>query len=202
MISSTPASHIRSGLLVGLALLWCFSLDPASAQPTPSVDSFDLVLYGTNLEASHQVSLKTNPWRGDTWTPIGENDRSPACTGEPRLWVVRDLSAAEYLGQDIRENYIALRITTEQAGTESELRAAYALPAADTLTASACEQLTDLITSSPSVLRRHSVALHTRPQPAFLSAEDPFIEHLEAPIRHRKPGVMEVEWLEILFQPE
>lgn len=50
------------------------------------------------------------------------------------------------------------------------------------------------------MVRRHSVALHVRPRPVQLSADTPFIEHLEAPIRHRKPGVMEVEWLEILFQ--
>lgn len=190
-------------LLVGCVGLLCVGLmgsRPTSAQPTPPVETFDLVLFGTNLEASaHRVALKTNPWRSDAWTRVGGAGTASPCAAHPRLRVVPDLSAARFLGQDIRENYVALKITTTHPNVEGTLRAAYALPATDTLTDATCERLADLIASSPATARRHSVAHHARPRPASLSAETPFIEHLEAPIRHRKPGVMEVEWLEILF---
>lgn len=189
-------------VLLALMGLTFVPIPPTSAQPTPPVDTFDLVLFGTGLDASHEIALKTNPWRSDSWTPIGESDRSSTCTAQPGLRVVPGLSTARYLGQDIRENYIALKITTGRADADGALRAAYALPSTDTMNAAACERLADLIASFPSTVRRHSVALHVRPRPAPLSAEGPFIEHLEAPIRHRKPGVMEVEWLEILFRPE
>lgn len=176
---------------------------PTLAQSTPPVERFDLVLVGNNLDASgHQVSLKTNPWRSDEWTSVSHSEEASACASQPFLRIRSGLSTAQYLGRDIRENYIALRITTTEDDTESSLRAAYALPSVEEWTEAACERLATLIETNPSTVRHHSVAVHTRPRPAPLSANGPFIEHLEAPIRHRKPGVMEVEWLEILFAPE
>lgn len=189
-------------VLLALLGLTFVPIPPTSAQPTPPVDTFDLVLFGTGLDASHEIALKTNPWRGDSWSPIGENDRSSTCATQPGLRVVPDLAAARYLGQDIRENYIALKITTGRAEADGALRAAYALPSVDALDADACDRLASLITQEPAVVRRHSLASILRPRPISLTAETPLIEHLEAPIRHRKPGVMEVEWLEILFRPE
>lgn len=191
----------RFALALAFSLLSLPGIVPlAAAQPAPPVEHFDLVLFGTDLDASaHRVALKTNPWRSDAWRPVGTSGGSSPCPAHPRLRVVPNLPAARYYGQDIRENYVALKIKTTRSNVDGTLRAAYALPSADTLDAAACEYLADLIASSPSTVRRHSVALHVRPCPAQLSAEAPFIEHLEAPIRHRKPGVMEVEWLEILF---
>jgi hypothetical protein len=115
--------------------------------------------------------------------------------------VVPDHSTARYLGQDIRENYIALKITTTQDDPEGTLRAAYAVPTAERYDDATCKRLAALIAKQPGAVRRHSLASHVRPRPAALSGAS-FVEHLEAPIRHRKPGVMEVEWLEILFRPE
>lgn len=195
------ARNILSACLA-LGLLTLLAAPPATAQPTPPVESFDLVLYGANLAPqNHHVELKSNPWRGDAWIDVGDGSQPP-CPKQSNLRVFPELSAQEYLGQDIRENYVALKITAKRAKTEGTLRAVYALPSAHSLDAEACRSLADLITSSPSAVRRHSIALHTRPRPASLSTETPFIEHLEAPIRHRKPGVMEVKWLEILFSSD
>lgn len=203
MIDLHPPLRALFRTTLGLGLLMLMAAGPTAAQSSPPVDRFDLVLVGNNLDASpHQVSLKTNPWRSDEWTSVSPSEGVSDCASQPNLRVRSDLSTAQYLGQDIRENYIALRITTTEDGTEGTLRAAYALPSTDTWTEAACERLATLIETNPSTVRHHSVAVHTRPRPVSLSADAPFIEHLEAPIRHRKPGVMEVEWLEILFAPE
>ena len=61
--------------------------------------------------------------------------------------------------------------------------------------------LARLVATEPAVVRRHSLAVYERPRPARLRPGTPFIDHVEAPVRHRKPGVTEVEWLELLFQP-
>ncbi|MFB6272623.1 MAG: hypothetical protein ABEL51_06985 [Salinibacter sp.] len=189
----------RSAFVFAL-LSW--TVGPSAAQPTPPVDTVDLVLVGQHLEApTHTIAVKTNPWRSNRWTSVRKRGTSGACPSQPRLHVIPGLSAARFLGQDIRENYIALKITaTEDA--DGTLRAAYALPSTLPLDRAACERLALLIATDPATVRRHSVASHVRPRPARLSADAPLIEHLEAPIRHRKPGVMEVEWLEILFRPE
>lgn len=114
---------------MGLGLLALLAALPTAAQPTPPVEHFDLVLFGTDLEASaHRVMLETNPWQSDAWTAVAESGRSPRCDDHPRLRVVPDLSAARYLGQDVRENYIALKITTPRSRADGTLRAAYALP--------------------------------------------------------------------------
>lgn len=189
-------------LTLGFALL-LLVVGHATAQPTSPVDTFDLVLYGNDLApSSQQVDLKTNPWRGNSWTAVAPSPSSAPCTSQPQLRVVPGLSTGRYLGQDVREHYVALKISTSQDEPDGRLRAAYALPSADTLNPRTCERLATLIETDPSAVRRHSLAAYARPRPASLSAEAPFIEHLEAPIRHRKPGVMEVEWLEILFAPE
>jgi len=195
---------LRRVLLLGGALLAGLgAVSWTPAQPAPPVERFDLVLFGADLDpASHRVALKTNPWRSGAWTTVAPSDRPVRCTAQPSLRVVPNLPGARYLGQDIRENYIALRVTTTHGAAPGTLRAAYAMPSADTLDTAACERLATLIVEDPAMVRRHSIATYVRPRPARLSAEAPFIEHLEAPVRHRKPGVMEVEWLEILFAQE
>ncbi|MFB6274229.1 MAG: hypothetical protein ABEL51_15190 [Salinibacter sp.] len=183
--------------VLGCALLPLLLAGPSVAQPTPPVDSFDLVLVGQQLDApAHQIALKS-----DRWVSVDSRSTSGACPTQPRLHVVPEFATARFLGQDIRENYVALKITTTR-DTIGTLRAAYALPTVAPLSGTACRRLASLIATDPATVRRHSVAGHVRPRPASLSPEAPLIEHLEAPVRHRKPGVMEVKWLEILFAPE
>lgn len=176
-------------LLIGLG-------SAASAQPNRPADSFDLILVGDSLRpAVHQLELKTNPVAGDTWTTIDGVE----CTGTEDLMVMPHQSVDRFLGQDVRENYVALRITSETAG--GLLRAAYAVPSIEQIDENVCAQLAHVLETEPIRFRRHSLAVYERPRPVRLRPDTPFVDHVEAPVRHRKPGVMEVEWLEILFRP-
>ena len=180
----------RALLLLGLGLSIVL---PALAQP--SVDRFDLVLVGDALRpTAPEVALKTNPGHGASWTPLDAS----ACAGTASIRVVPRQSTARYLGQDIRENYLALRLTARNDATGA-LRAAYALPATDDWSDAACARLARLVQTKPQTVRRHSLAAYERPRPRPLRSEQPFITHIEAPIRHRRPGVMEVEWLNVLI---
>jgi hypothetical protein len=187
-LHSLPRTVAFACLLVALG-------PAAAAQPGASVETFDLVLVGDALSpTAHRVALKSNPTAGATWTPLD----GAQCTGTERLMVVPDLSVRRYVGQDLRENYVALKIAAEEEG--GRLRAAYAVPSTGELDTAACARLARLATTQPMVVRRHSLAVYERPRPARLRPGTHFIDHIEAPVRHRKPGVTEVEWLEILFR--
>lgn len=190
----------RRFLFPCVALLVLGLVQTVSAQPETPVATFDLVLVGNDLDPdAHRISLKTNPGQGETWTPVVSSDRSPRCTTSESLLVVPDLPAKQYVGQDIRENHLSLKIETVDPATEGAIRAVYALPSVEDLNDDACTRLARLIERAPDTVRHHSLATYVRPRPAPLEAEAPFIDHVELPVRHRKPGVMEVEWLKILF---
>jgi hypothetical protein len=185
-------------LLLGVAL---WSAPPAGAQSGPPVERFDLVLVGDHLRTeTHRVALKTNPTVGAAWRSLDDT----ACPGTARLLVVPNLSVSQYLGQDVRENHLTLRVRTPSptGSNRGALRAVYALPFAGSLTPSACTRLLRLTRTTPHTVRRHSLASHERPRPLPLRPGTPFLEHVEAPVRHRRPGVMEVEWLNLLFGQE
>lgn len=168
---------------------------PASAQPASSASTFDLILVGDSLAPSvHHVELRTNPADGGTWTPI----EGARCPGTKRLMVLPNQPVQRLLGQDVRENYLALKIRSETSG--GSLRAVYAVPSAGKVDAEDCGKIARLIRTQPRVVRRSSLANYERPRPTRLQAGTPFIDHAESPVRHRKPGVTEVEWLEILFR--
>ena len=185
--------------LVGL---WCVLAVvahplPVAAQPADGAERFDLILFGDALHPDRQtVFLRSNPTAGDAWTPMNRTE----CVNTDRVLVLPDLAPERYLGQDLRENYLALRITSTSAG--GSLRAAYAVPSVHPWTGTTCETVAQLTTQRPMIVRRHSLAVYERPRPAPLRPGTPFIDHVEAPVRHRKPGVVEVEWLEILFGPD
>ena len=175
---------------------WTGILAPVAAQSNTSVDQFDLILVGDQLSpAVHQVELRTNPTQGGSWTSPGET----RCAEVGGVLVIPDRASARYYGQDRRENHLSLRITTTGNVSQGRLRAAYAVPHDDWTNAN-CTQLARLVRSDPQTVRRYSLATYERPRPARLTSEEPFIDHIEAPIRHRRPGVMEVEWLNILFR--
>lgn len=188
--------HSRTVLLAWTVLAVVFG-PTATAQPTSSVDTFDLVLVGDSLTASaHDIALKSNPVEGEQW----ETRDALQCDDPGRLLLLTDLPASRYLGQDIRENHLSLRVTSETSG--ASLRAAYAVPSTSDGEDTTCARLAELVETRPQTVRHHSLAVYERPRPAQLSPSTPFINHVEAPIRHRKPGVMEVEWLEIIFRNE
>ena len=191
--------NTRSFVLLLLGLV-C-GAGPAGAQPGPPIENFDLVLVGDHLRADvHRVALKTNPTYGTAWSSVD----GARCTDTTQLMVIPDLSASRYLGQDIRENHLTLRITTPSSTEDARgaLRAVYAVPSTEPIDTAACAQLARLARTTPQALRRHSLAIYERPRPASLRAGTPFLDHVEAPVRHRKPGVVEVEWLNVLFGKE
>lgn len=173
----------------------------ALAQPQASLSTFDLVLVGDHLNAdAHRVSLKTNPSEGEDWTAVGQSDPPFQCTRTDGLLVVSGLPVEQFVGQDIRENHLSLRIRTDDAAANGALRAVYALPSVDSFDEETCTRLVRLVETEPSTVRRHSLAAYVRPRPVRLEAASPFIDNIELPVRHHKPGVLEVEWLEILYQ--
>ena len=190
-----------SARLLAFLLFAGWSVGPVGAQPGPAVETFDLVLVGDHLRAeAHRVALKTNPTTGASWTVLEET----RCPRTNQLLVLSDLSATRYLGQDIRENHLTLRITTPSSTEDARgaLRAVYAVPSTEPIDTAACAQLARLARTTPQALRRHSLAIYERPRPASLRAGTPFLDHVEAAVRHRKPGVVEVEWLNVLFGKE
>jgi len=190
-----------SARLLAFLLVAVWSVGPVGAQSGPAVETFDLVLVGDHLRAeAHRVALKTNPTTGASWTVLEET----RCPRTNQLLVLSDLSATRYLGQDIRENHLTLRITTPSSTEDARgaLRAVYAVPSTEPIDTAACAQLARLARTTPQALRRHSLAIYERPRPASLRAGTPFLDHVEAPVRHRKPGVVEVEWLNVLFGKE
>jgi hypothetical protein len=190
-----------SARLLAFLLVAVWSVGPVGAQSGPAVETFDLVLVGDHLRAeAHRVALKTNPTTGASWTVLEET----RCPRTNQLLVLSDLSATRYLGQDIRENHLTLRITTPSSTEDARgaLRAVYAVPSTEPIDTAACAQLARLARTTPQALRRHSLAIYERPRPASLRAGTPFLDHVEAAVRHRKPGVVEVEWLNVLFGKE
>ena len=184
--------------LLILLIVASWGVGPVGAQPVPPVQTFDLVLVGDHLRPeAHRAALKTNPTAGATWTSLDD----ATCTGTDGLMVIPNLSVARYLGQDIRENHLALRITTRSStnGDRGVLRAVYAVPSAGSLTQTTCTRIARLVRTAPQNIRRHSLAAYERPRPASLRPGTPVLDHVEAPVRHRKPGVMEVEWLNVLI---
>lgn len=165
------------------------------AQPMAPINSFDLVLMGDSLRPdAHTVELRSNPTAGESWTALD----NPECVDTERVLVFPRQSVQRYLGQDIRENYVALRVVAESRG--GTLRSAYSVPSTGEFDSNDCTEIARLTETRPMVVRRHSLAAYERPRSAPLHPNTPFIDHIEAPVRHRKPGVMEVEWLEILFR--
>ena len=190
-----------SARLLAFLFVAVWSVGPVGAQSGPAVETFDLVLVGDHLRAeAHRVALKTNPTTGASWTVLEET----RCPRTNQLLVLSDLSATRYLGQDIRENHLTLRITTPSSTEDARgaLRAVYAVPSTEPIDTAACAQLARLARTTPQALRRHSLAIYERPRPASLRAGTPFLDHVEAAVRHRKPGVVEVEWLNVLFGKE
>lgn len=162
---------------------------------------FDLVIFGSGLEPGDpSLSLKTNPWteRPGRWEPAdsaGDVGHYRDRQGGVTLALTR-LSCERYLGQDIRENYLALRLAN---GGESALAAAYVLPHTGRENGKLAEIMAGVIRSRPLRLEQLSLAAFVSPRPRRLAPGDTLIEHVELPVRGYPPGVREAEWLEILF---
>ncbi|MFO7891423.1 MAG: hypothetical protein R6V04_13915 [bacterium] len=190
-----------------LLILLHFSYsDMLHAQETDAEQSnnccFEIWIYGDGLSSENmEVSVKTNPEFGEQWHSILSPDRTDPSIrifGYNRLLILSGLSLEKYFGQDIRENYAAVRVSAEQ--NTSEIQAFYVLPEGIADKLNLPEQAIDLIRYHPEKIRQRSLACLIRPRPFRLINGNVYTEHIEAPVRHLPPGVQEVKWLKILFR--
>ncbi|MFP4487944.1 MAG: hypothetical protein ACLFN1_01445 [Bacteroidales bacterium] len=159
--------------------------------------SFDLLIYGKGIhEDALQVSLMTNPAFGGKWEQVERCKAEISHNGQ--FLILDSLDKALYMGQDIRENYISMRLEST-ATREILISAVYVLPHGIWKGTVSINTMADLIEESPHELKDLSLAVHVRPQSYVLEPGAGWIEHIEANVRHHKPGVREVEWLDIIF---
>lgn len=187
---------MKSHFLIITVILALFSQERLWAQSRDSrrtKQHFDLVLFGKNLNHSKlNVWLRTNPWLSDQWVRSGTAYLRTISGYD--LLAYRDLPVDRYLGQDIRENYLLIKIKPRQGN--ASLSAIYVLPHSKNFDA---KKIFTLIKENPVELQQHSLADYIRPRPYHLQANQTLTEHVEAPVRNLKPGVQEVRWLDILF---
>lgn len=184
--------RVRRTIVATLVML--LGVGAAWAQEETDPSHFDLVLHGSGLApGAVDVALRTNPAIGEQWETI---NRTPIHCEETTVFP--NVSKERYFGQDIRENYVAVKMKGSAEG-QSAVRAMYAMPHVEGFTEEECRAIQELIATAPQTVRLHSWAHYVRPRPAVVSPDRPFIDHIEAPVRHKKPGVLEVEWLELLY---
>lgn len=179
-------------------ILLCNAATAQTSDQQPS--RFDLVIFGSNLDAnSTRVWLKENPGINNNWQQLPSGNAASHSAGSFSILVFSGLSTEKFAGQDIRENYIALKVTSNG---DAELRAVYALPSSTYTPNALGKRLHSLIQSHPVELQKYSIASQLRPRPVALSQNSPFVEHIEMPVRHLKAGVQEVKWLDVIFSRE
>ncbi len=191
---------IPNRFLFGFCLLFALT-SIAGAQTTEKLPAqFDLVIFGSNLDAnSTRVWLKENPGSNNNWQQLDSEQVISPENDQFSSMVFRNLPSEKFAGQDIRENYIAIKIA---GGEQGELRAIYALPSIDNPENESANKLHVIIKNDPQQILSYSIASYTRPRPISISGESEFVEHIEMPVRHLKPGIQEVKWLDVIFSGE
>jgi hypothetical protein len=207
MTSRPPALSFAAAWIAALLLVGTAPAGPrgpsAEADPTvPQADSgrFDLVVIGDGPGLRRAgVELRENPSAGGAWRAV--RTRPVSLDGEPpgAALVVARLRTSRYLGQDIRQNHLMLRLSVPD-GAGAQVRAVYAVPHTGTAADSLARRLVAAAERRPVQVRRRSLASLVRPRPARLAPGDTLTTPVEAPVRHRRPGVLEVRWLEILYR--
>lgn len=185
--------------LIMAVFLGAITVFQAFAQ-TSDNNRFDLVIFGRNLvQAESEIWLKNNPWQGDTWVRLEEEfavSVSEDPDSEYSMITVSGIPANRYIGGDLRERYLAVRIRTHERG--AVLHAVYAVPH---IRHPGVESLFFQIRNQPMDVQALSLANHVWPRPHILEPGTVTTEHAEAPVRHLKPGIQEVKWLDVLFIP-
>lgn len=196
--------------LLPVILILIAAASTPHAQPacegSPGEDgSFDLVLFGTGLEIqSLDLYLKVNPWldEGGTWQSITTEPGGRALQADRRGYrarILTGLPCGRFIGQDIRENYLELRVENGSNEKPIKLNAIYAFHHTGSSPEEMGKTVLEQVRSRPIDLERHSLARFIAPRPIVIRPGTAFVEKIELPVRGNKPGVREVEWLEILF---
>ncbi|MCF8303142.1 MAG: hypothetical protein K9I94_07695, partial [Bacteroidales bacterium] len=184
--------------LLNTFLLICMGANMQARSQHELSGSFDLVIYGQHLGEHLAVSVKANPKAGSEWQQLGEKENI-FIGKDGELMIIQGLSLSRYFGQDIRENYIAIKLIPDAQDKTTGLAALYAVSPLAELDMQTGNQLKMLIENHPVKMKDGSLASYVRPRPYQLKNGKAFIGHIEAPVRHYKPGVREVQWLEVLF---
>lgn len=176
---------------------------PLSEKKKDSGKTFDLVIYGKNLTIDHlNVLLRTNPIFGLQWEdPLQVSDKKAKVINpdSKNILVICDLSKERYFGQDIRENYIGVKLESNSKDHHLEISAMYAVNTDSECNKEAAEKYLRLIGNTPLKMKENAIASIVRPRSFILKPGKIYTEHIEAPVRHLKPGVKEVEWLDIIY---
>lgn len=201
--SMNGTRHRLLSLLTVMATLGCHTAAtsqsagqiPAPLEPT---ERFDLVLYGSDFDPDeHEVFIRTNLDFGSDWVSLGTI--APAANGGDPAWgavVFTDNETARFLGQDFRESYLELRITTRDGSDGSRLSAVYVMPHV-AQAADAQPHIARLIEEDPRLVEQHSLASHVQPTPHPLRPGPDYVQHVRIPMKHALPGVMEVQQLQV-----
>lgn len=178
----------------GLLFLLIISTS-AFAQMPELPEQFDLAVFGQDLHASKiQVWLKENPGINNNWVKL-DNGKTVTSTDDPFTTIIyQGLSTDKFAGQDLRENYVAIKIKTK-GRRSAQIRAAYALPAIGQV----MDRLHKAIQYHPTKIKEHSMGSLVFPRPQRVTNKKTFVQHIEMPVRHLKPGVQEVRWLDVIF---
>lgn len=194
---------IPNKLSVFLFFCFFFAASVMSAQQSEdSPDYFDLVIFGKNLNAENtRVWLRENPGVNNSWHELSAFSMGDASGEQFSTLVVSAIPVQKFVGQDVRENYIAVKVKVPSLQGTTEIRAVYAFPHTGRSSAELAAKIHQLILNGASPLPAYSIAYFVRPRPFLLSGSNSsFIEHIEAPVKHLKPGIQEAKWLNILMK--
>ena len=157
---------------------------------------FDLVVYGENLDPDDVlVLLRSNFDYGNKWSKLPWASFE---TDAQDLFVMRHLATEKFIGNDIRENFMRIFIRNYQRDP-AQIKGVYAFPHTSKPTERYGEILKRLIEQKPMEAKAHSLADYVRPTPNVLESDEFDVLKIEAPVRYKKPAMLEIKWLEILY---
>lgn len=191
-------------ILVGVFIIYAMVGIYSGKAQVGSPEKFDLVFYGKGLEnESVIVELRKNPGLDDQWTKINRREQfeiSQYSVDDVSLLVIRGLPWKRFVGQDIRENYIGMRLSIhEELQSRVYYRGAWALHHRDSLTPDTLETWIKYIHRRPLLMKQNAFATLVYPRYKQILPNKPILDHIELPVRPLKAGIQEVKWLEIIF---
>lgn len=185
-------------IIFGLFACLLFVSIGSSQNPAEQPPNFDLVIFGNNLDSNTEVLLNENPGTENNWQKLDSGHVISDEKSELTSLLISNIATKKFAGQDIRENYIAVKINPS-AGNTQNIRALYVFPHEE-YSSDNHQKIHTAIQSYPNQIRKYSMASLIFPRSQSLSANNGFTEHIEMPVRHLKPGVQEVKWLDIIFK--
>ncbi|WP_445664801.1 hypothetical protein [Fodinibius sp. AD559] len=184
------------------ALFACllFASIGSAQNPIEEPSKFDLVIFGNNLDSNTEVLLRENPGTENSWNKLDSGHLISDEQNEFTSLIFSSLSTEKFAGQDIRENYIAIKINPSSSSSLN-IRALYVLPHAK-YTSDHLQNLHTAIQSDPEQIRKYSMGKLIFPRAQSISGDKKITEHIEMSVRHLKPGIQEVKWLDIIFSED